>query len=156
MKPIFFLTLCAFFWMAHPAAATVYQYTDENGSIHYTNDLSSIPLDKLPRAIEHKEYESDSTSEPSVTPEPSRSYDETIPEEQPADRKNNEALKMEYQQLLKEKEAIDNDESFQKRKEKRKYKHRPYIKDMVEKEKNIIDRLKEVELMMDTKQPDTK
>ncbi len=156
MKPIFFLTLCAFFWMAHPSAATVYQYTDENGSIHYTNDLSSIPLDKLPRAIEHKEYESDSTSEPSVTPEPSRSYDETTPEEQLTDRKNKEALEMEYQQLLKEKEAIDNDESFQKRREKRKYKHRPYIKELVEKEQKIIDRLKEIELMMNAQPSDTK
>jgi hypothetical protein len=59
-----------------------------------------------------------------------------------------QSLKTEYNRLLEEKKELDNNKSFQKRRMKRKYKNRPYIKEMIEQEEQIIKRLEEIELMM--------
>lgn len=60
-----------------------------------------------------------------------------------------QSLEEEYNRLLEEKKILDSNKSFQKRRKKRKYKNRPYIKELVEKEEKIIKRLKEIELIMD-------
>jgi hypothetical protein len=54
-------------------------------------------------------------------------------------------LEAEYQALLKEKEALDNNASFQKRRNKKKYQNRPYIQELVAREAEIKKRLMEVE-----------
>jgi len=64
-----------------------------------------------------------------------------------------QSLKTEYNKLLEEKKELDNNKSFQKRRMKRKYKNRPYIKEMIEKEEQIIKRLEELELMMKAEKP---
>lgn len=61
---------------------------------------------------------------------------------------SSQSLKAEYSRLLEEKKELDNNKSFQKRRMKRKYKNRPYIKEMIEQEEQIIKRLEEIELMM--------
>ena len=52
-----------------------------------------------------------------------------------------EKLEKEYAALLERKQALDNNKSFQKRRKKRKYKHRPHIKKLVEEEKRIVEML---------------
>lgn len=54
-------------------------------------------------------------------------------------------LEEEYRTLLEEKKKLEDNRSFQKRKKKRKYKHRPYIKELIEKERRITERLEEIE-----------
>ena len=65
---------------------------------------------------------------------------------------SDQSLEAEYNRLLQEKRELDNDKSFQKRRKKRKYQNRPYIKELVEKEQKIINRLKEIELIMNAQQ----
>jgi len=54
-------------------------------------------------------------------------------------------LEGEYKALLEEKMKLENDKSFQKRKIKRKYQNRPYIKELIKKEQRINERLEEIE-----------
>jgi len=56
-----------------------------------------------------------------------------------------EQLQAEYEALQKEKEALDNDESFQTRRTKRKYQNRPYILELIAKEADIKQRLIDIE-----------
>jgi hypothetical protein len=134
------------------ASAVIYQYVDDNGDTCYTNDLSSVPADKLDQLVEIEEAE----SAPVTT---RRSYSgPTYPRlnnTQAEDRKKQqkrkeekEQLEAEYAALLKEKEAMDNDESFQKRRNKRKYQNRPYIKALVAREVEINERLQILEGML--------
>ena len=69
---------------------------------------------------------------------------------------SDQGIKAEYNRLLEEKKKLDNNKSFQKRRMKRKYKHRPYIKELIKKEQQIINRLEEIELMMKAKKSDKK
>ena len=52
-----------------------------------------------------------------------------------------EKLAEEYAVLVEKKRELDNNKSFQKRRKKRKYKHRPHIKKLVEEEKRIEELL---------------
>ena len=54
-------------------------------------------------------------------------------------------MEEEYKTLLEEKKKLENDKSFQKRKIKRKYQNRPYIKELIEKEQRLNERLEEIE-----------
>lgn len=126
--------------------AKVYRYVDSTGQERFTNDLSTIPADSLSQVTEHDEIQSDESIPPAqfptrISPVPPRV--DTSYQKQALQRKK--ALEQEYKELLKEKEALDNDKSFQKRRKKRKYKHRPHIKELVKKEAQIIQRMAEIE-----------
>lgn len=151
MKTFFLISALLLGWAATTGAA-IYQYTDESGQVHYTNDLSSVPTEKLDQVTETEETESGPSASPSPT-YPNIEYpilqnaqaleNKRLMEKKQAQKKAE--LEAEYEALLKEKEALDNDESFQKRREKKKYKNRPYILELVTREAEINKRLAEVE-----------
>jgi hypothetical protein len=130
--------------------AIIYQYSDDSGQVRYTNDLATVPNDKLDHVTEIEETESDP-----ATPSPAYSgpiypllrdmetAEDRARERERAQKKSE--LEAEYQALLKEKEALDNNASFQKRRYKKKYQNRPYIQELVAREAEIKKRLMEVE-----------
>jgi hypothetical protein len=132
------------------SGAAIYQYVDDDGQVHYTNDLTTVPADKLDQVTESEETESDSTP-----PAPSYSGPKyPLLQQDPAAEalklerarlEKKERLQAEYEALLKEKEALDNDESFQKRRTKRKYQNRPYIQELIAREAEIKQRLLDIE-----------
>ena len=125
--------------LSGPATAKIYRYVDDNGQVNFTDDLSIVPERKRAKVTEQEEIPSTyrppaiTRSTGSVTVTPSPQSNEKLQKKQ--------QLEAEYQELLKEKEALDNNKSFQKRRKKRKYKHRPHIKELVEKEQQVIQRL---------------
>jgi hypothetical protein len=126
--------------------AKVYRYVDSEGQERFTNDFSTIPADKISGVTESDEIQPDDSIPPAQFPAhvaPSLSSIKKASKKEALQKKK--ALEEEYNVLLKAKEALDNDKSFQKRRKKRKYKHRPYIKELVKKEAQIIERLAEVE-----------
>ena len=137
------------------ADAAIYRYLDDAGQERYTNDLSSVPPDKLGQVTEQTETESkdipapppQTYSRPSA-PQQDASVETRKREEQ--QRQKRKALEAEYQALLKEKEALDSDKSFQKRRNKDKYRNRPYILELEAKEAGIKKRISELEKELST------
>jgi len=143
-------TLCiAAVWalMVGSAHAEIYRYVDERGQPHYADDLAKIPADKRSTVTVHESYESDPAA--SVQPTfPVRPAPVVMPTTKPSQvekRRQKENLMAEYHALLQEKQALDNDKGFQKRRKKRKYKNRAYIKVLVEKETHLIERIADIE-----------
>jgi monoamine oxidase len=135
---------------AATSEAAIYQYTDENGQIHYTNDLSSVPAEKLNQVTEIEETESEEISPApaysgAIYPLLRNSQSESDKKRKREQAEKKARLQAEYETLRKEKEALDNDASFQKRRNKRKYQNRPYIKELIAREAEIQRRLKEIE-----------
>lgn len=128
--------------LCRPVAAKVYKYIDDKGYTCFTNDLYMVPENKRPTVIEHKENPITQTSSiikrtaergPMIQSQPS-----------PATNTQKNYLKAEYQELIYEKEFLDNNRSFQKRRIKRKYRHRPHITKLLKKEQQIIERLAQI------------
>ncbi len=135
--------------------ATIYQYVDDQGMVHYTNDLSSVPIDRLNQITEMKETESDPQQEPAPKySSPAYPLLQQIPSAEELKKKRElkqrkQRLETEYQRLLKEKEALDNNKAFQTRRHKRKYQNRPYIIELVKKEARINKRLADLKRQLD-------
>jgi hypothetical protein len=146
MKRIWMIIfMIALIWSAG-VSAKIYQYVDKNGKVTFTNDLSTIPADKISEALQYNEIQHDDSIPPAKLPY----FDPPpLPSENKAYQKEalekKKALEKEYSALLKEKQALDNNKSFQKRRTKRKYQNRPYIEELVKKESQIIKRLAELE-----------
>ena len=146
------IVLAFLLWVMLPciSGAAIYQYVDDDGQIHYTNDLSTVPMDKLDQVTESMEAQSDSTppapsySGPKYPLLQQNSAAEELKRET-ARLGKKEQLQAEYEALRKEKEALDNDESFQTRRTKRKYQNRPYILELIAKEAEIKQRLINIE-----------
>lgn len=141
--------------LAFPAAAEIYQYEDDNGYVHYTNDIASVPTEKLSEIIRYNELRGDDLlTAPASAQQVRRSTGTTAVKKTTRSQKFSQkkrlrtlkkSLENEYERLLKDKTALDNDKSFQKRRKKKKYKNRPYIKALVKKEQQMEKRLVEVE-----------
>ncbi len=147
MKQIWMIIfMMALIWSAG-VSAEIYKYVDKNGMETFTNDLSTIPADKISEALQYNEIQHDDSIPPAKLP----SFDSPpLPSENKAYQKEalekKKALEKEYSALLKEKQVLDDNKSFQTRRKKSKYKHRPYILELVKKEKHIIRRLAELEV----------
>ena len=140
MKQIWMIIfMMALIWSAG-VSAEIYKYVDKNGMVTFTNDLSTIPADKISEALQYDEIQHDDSIPPVKLPS---SVSPPLPSADKAYQK--EALEKEYNALLKEKQALDNNISFQKRRKKRKYQNRPYILELVKKEGQIVKRLAELE-----------
>lgn len=148
-KNIVFVLVFLSFLIFNSAGAVIYKYVDDEGTARYTDDPATVPADKQDQVTEIEEAESTASV-------PKRSHyvstypllnnpDNEILKEQREREEKKEQLETEYAALLKEKEAMDNDKSFQKRRNKRKYQNRPYIKELVAREAEINQRLKELE-----------
>lgn len=155
MKTTTILTLLflVLFWGI--SGATIYQYEDDNGQVRYTNDVSSIPSDKLDQVIKIDETKSEQPASTPVYTGPiyplnnlGPSAEERAKQREQAKRKAQ--LEAEYERLLAEKEALDNDKSFQKRRYKRKYQNRPYIQELVKREAWLIQRLADLERQLNS------
>ena len=146
MKQIWMIIfMMALIWSAG-VSAEIYKYVDKNGMVTFTNDLSTIPADKISEALQYDEIQHDDSIPPVKLPSavspPLPSADKAYQKEALEKKK---ALEKEYSALLKEKQALDNNISFQKRRKKRKYQHRPHIVELVKKEEQIVKRLAELE-----------
>ena len=140
MKQIWMIIfMMALIWSAG-VSAEIYKYVDKNGMVTFTNDLSTIPADKISEALQYDEIQHDDSIPPVKLPS---SVSPPLPSADKAYQK--EALEKEYNALLKEKQALDNNISFQKRRKKRKYQNQPYILELVKKEGQIVERLEELE-----------
>jgi len=136
--------MIALIWPAG-VSAKIYQYMDKNGMVTFTNNLSTIPEDKISEALQYDDIQHDDSIPPSKSqssvspplPSANKAYQKEVLEKK-------KALEKEYSVLLKEKQALDNNKSFQKRRTKRKYQNRPYIEELVKKERKIIKRLAEL------------
>jgi len=128
--------------LCRPVAAKIYQYIDDKGYTCFTNDLYMVPENKRPAAIEHKENPINHTS-PNINRTAERAS--VIQPQLPlATNPEKKELKIEYKELVYEKEFLDNNRSFQKRRIKRKYKRRPHITKLLRKEQQIIERLAQI------------
>jgi len=146
MKQIWVIIfMIALIWPAG-VSAKIYQYVDKNGMVTFTNDFSTIPADKMSEALQYDEIQHDDSIPPVKLPS---SASPSLPSANKAYQKEalekKKGLEKEYSTLLKGKQALDNNESFQKRRKKRKYQNRPYILELVKKESQIIKRLAELE-----------
>ena len=135
---------------AGPAFAVIYQYMDDSGQVHYTNDLFAVPSDKREGVVKFKEYKSNAVPENTSSgfksePPLSNAVDFTQKSLSLKKREHKKQLEAEYNTLLKKKKDLDNNVSFQKRRKKRKYQNRPYIKELIKKEEQIIKRISELE-----------
>ena len=136
------------------ATATIYQYVDDQGKVHYTNELSSVPADKLDQVTEMEETSSDD-----VPPAPKYSgpiyplnqqpLAAEVQAKQRERQQRKQQLEAEYQRLLKEKEAIDDNQSFQTRRHKYKYKHRPYIIALEKRDAELTKQLADLKRQLD-------
>ena len=98
------------------ASAGVFKYVDENGEVHYTDDLSNVPVEQWPKEVEYEE--------PVVQSQPEESSEGKGKEEDSAKkalqekkakekalgeklRQTGEKLEAEYQDLKKEREELD-------------------------------------------------
>lgn len=158
MKLMNFLLPCLLFGVINHASAEIYRYVDDNGISHFTNDLSTIPENKLSQVVEEIEYKKTPTNEKwgesrkgnySSPSDQNSDPEEDIRKAEALQKKRSkavrEALEAEYQRLLKEKAAINDNEAFQKRKVNPKYKHRPPIEAIGKREEEIKKRLFEIE-----------
>ncbi|MFH0726990.1 MAG: DUF4124 domain-containing protein [Pseudomonadota bacterium] len=158
MTRMTFFLIGMIFWGVLPAGAAVYRYVDDQGVAHFTNDLSTVPENKISEVVEGTEYQQDTQNQKSIGSDnriPSRSSHPGSDDEE-MNRKAEDfkkrklkadkaALETEYGLLLKEKAAIDNDAGFQKRRDKNKYKHRPHIEERVKREEEVKKRMAEIE-----------
>ena len=128
--------------LCRPVAAKVYQYIDDKGYTCFTNDLYMVPENKRGAIIEHKENPITHTS-PVINRTAERAS-VIQPQPPPATNPQKKYLKAEYQELIYEKEFLDNNRSFKKRRIKRKYKRQPHIIKLLRKEQQIIERLAKI------------
>lgn len=148
MKISYLTILVLGIMLSEPATAEIYRYVDDSGQLNFTDDFSTIPESKRPKVTEQDEIPSTyhppaipkSIESAPVTPSPPEKVPQS--EEKLEEKKQLEA---EYKALLKEKESLDNNRRFQSRKNRNKYKYRPYIKRLAKKEQQVIKRLAEVE-----------
>lgn len=152
MRPLFLLLIGMVMYGTSVSFAEMYRYVDNQGVVHYTNDLANVPEDKRSSVSEESEYQNDSpdvATPKKIAPAPMQRapFTTDLPSGSlKTDRaKQKAALEAEYKSLVLEKAAIDNDASFQKRKNKTKYKHRPYIEEKVKTEEQLNQRLSEIE-----------
>ncbi len=148
MKKICAIILAGGLLWSGSVMATVYRYVDDQGQERFTNDLSTIPPDKISEVTEIKEIEPDDSTPPAKFPNRSAPLYHTEKRTSNDVLERKKALEAEYIKLFKEKETLDNDASFQKRRHKRKYQNRPYIKELVKKEERIIKRIAEIEELL--------
>ncbi len=77
MKMIKLLILLVIILLATPASAEIYKYIDEQGGVHFTDDINQVPKDQRDSFEATPEYEADTEAEEENTdPDLESSYDD--------------------------------------------------------------------------------
>lgn len=79
IKKLFFCLIIAL--IACPAAAEIYKYVDQNGSVHFTDDFSNVPVEQRAAFTVNEEYEPDRDKLQTAEPESSDEIDADFAEE---------------------------------------------------------------------------
>jgi hypothetical protein len=97
------------------ASAEFYRYEDEQGNVHFTDDLSDVPVEARPKADQYEEPSREPAAEKQVEP---KKEQEGAPKEpgapknkesaaQPSLRERGMELDAEYQLLMKERQELE-------------------------------------------------
>jgi hypothetical protein len=114
MKPIAYILVLLLAALPAVASAEFYRYVDEEGNAHYTDDLSRIPPDQLPKIDQYEEAEREPASEEKVLPQEKKTSSTTSsPETEGREgtrsdlRERGAALEAEYEALMEERGQLD-------------------------------------------------
>lgn len=116
MKTIKWFTLIFLVLFSVPAIAEFYKFVDEDGNVHYTDDLSRVPENQRSHVDAYKEYKSDTDIEPvedqkedikQPVPEEKKEVDNSLTETGQRLEIKKEKLDKEYQDLMKERAEIE-------------------------------------------------
>ena len=97
-------------------SAGVFKYVDENGEVHYTDDLTNVPVEQWPKEVEYEEPVVQSKPEEGEegkgqeTDSAKKALQEKKAQEKALGeklRQTGEKLEAEYQDLKKEREELD-------------------------------------------------
>jgi predicted RNase H-like nuclease (RuvC/YqgF family) len=116
-KKIIWMIVPLIISLCSPVSADFYKYTDENGNIRFTDDLSRVPKNQRPDV---KSYEESESTPPPAAPAPKKDAGQLPAEtksetdtglesqsKQIKDKKDN--LDREYQALMKEKARLESE-----------------------------------------------
>lgn len=109
MKKNYFMIFGALLCMIGAASAEVYQYVDEEGVTHYTNDMTMVPVDKRSGVTEYPEIQTEPSTENQIYPHANSNVQIRAVEEEAQERRvlrekklkeQKMELEREYEQLL--------------------------------------------------------
>ena len=100
-----FLVASLFFWLTTPALAEYFQYTDQNGNVNFTDDVSVIPEDQRKDIIIFESVQrNDELGEPQNQQEP-----EPVDEENPSAAIPGTPTETDFQMAAEELEKVNTD-----------------------------------------------
>jgi len=114
-KPLYVLAVvfvCLIF--VCPVPAEYYQYADEDGNLHFTDNMAEVPEKYRTEIEKHRSVKKEKTSGISAAEKRGQSAEQAVPDAKTLDGK----LKIEAGQLEKERQSLEKD--FQKIQEKKK------------------------------------
>ena len=98
------------------ASAGVFRYVDEKGDVHYTDDLTNVPVEQWPKEVEYEEpvVQSKPEEEAEGKGQEAESAKKALKEKKAQEKalgeklgQTGEKLEAEYQDLKKEREELD-------------------------------------------------
>lgn len=122
MKKTALLLLPLIICLCGPVSAEFYKYTDQDGNVRFTDDLSKVPKDQRPNVTSYEESQTTSPiAPPAEKPEPDQSASEqksetdtSLDAQYKQIKKKQDDLEKEQQALLKEKARLESEANQQK------------------------------------------
>lgn len=122
MKKAIWLIVPLIICLCGPVSAEFYKYTDQDGNIRFTDDLSNVPQDQRPDVKSYEEFES---TQPPAAPEKKEETGQGSLEQEPETEKSLDAqgeqirekhdqLEIEYQAIMKVKARLEAEAKEQK------------------------------------------
>lgn len=122
MKKTALLLLPLIIFLCGPVSAEFYKYTDQDGNVRFTDDLSKVPRDQRPNVTSYEESQSTSPiASPAEKPEPDQSASEQKSETDTSIdalykqiKNKQDDLEKEYKAILKEKARLETEANKEK------------------------------------------